>query len=251
MDADLQWVTSWLSPARWQAYLEYCNGHQETSLTLYEWNLDLAGAVLHDVAHVEVAIRNSYSQVFLDNWDGEHSWLFDISSPVQQPLIRSRRGRLVDVNARNRTSISEARNRIHSKNPTVDKVIAELPFGFWRHMTDAAHEKTVWIPYVSKVFPSGTNRKQIEKHLAIINVVRNRASHHEPLFTTSRREEVKQSHAAIMSIENLLLPQLAAHTEKTSRIAKLLAIQPEYSPDGRKATVEIVDGNPVATSKAR
>lgn len=244
MSADLKWVASWLSPARWQAYLDYCDGHQERSLALYEWNLDLAGAVLHDVAHVEVAIRNAFNQVFIAHWEGTQSWMVDASSPVQQPLQRRRRGQLIDVNARNRTSISEALTRIHSKQPTLDQVIAELPFGFWRHMTDAAHEKTVWIPDISRVFPPGTSRKLIEQNLAIINVVRNRVSHHEPLFSSSRRQEVEQAHTAITHLESLLLPQLADHTDRTSRITKLLASQPGYFPSSRKTSLKIVDGSP-------
>ncbi|WP_297556400.1 Abi family protein [uncultured Actinomyces sp.] len=218
-------MRKWLSVSRWQPYLAYCDGDERRALALYEWNLHLAGAVLHDVAHVEVAIRNAYDQAFSAHWSGGSSWLLDSCSPVQERLERKRRGRLLDANARNRASISEAVSRVGSAMNT-GAIIAELPFGFWRHLTDAAHEKTVWVPYLNHAFPKGTNRKRVEQSLALINTVRNRASHHEPLFTDYRRSEVENASKHIIGLEELLLPELATHTRSTSQINHLLGNLP-------------------------
>lgn len=69
---------------------------------------------MHDLVHVEVAIPNSYDYAFSTRWSGSRSWLLDPCSPVQEKLEHKRRGGLVDVNARNRASISEAVTRTHS-----------------------------------------------------------------------------------------------------------------------------------------
>lgn len=217
----VEWIPAWLSVARWRPYLACCNGDGQRALALYEWNLHLAGAVLHDVAHVEVAIRNAYDQAFSLHWSGDGSWLLDSSSPVQERLERKRRGRLIDVNARNRASIREVVSRVRSVTNT-GAIIAELPFGFWRHLSDAAHEKTIWVPYLNHAFPKGTSRKRVEQSLALIKTVRNRASHHEPLFTAYRRSEVEKARKHIIGLEQLLLPELAAHTSATSGINRLL-----------------------------
>lgn len=66
MTDNLGWIQRWLSSARWQPYLERSDGNARLALVLYEWNLHLAGAVLHDVAHVEVAIRNAYADAPID-----------------------------------------------------------------------------------------------------------------------------------------------------------------------------------------
>lgn len=114
------------------------------------------------------------------------SWLFDPDSPVYTELWRTRRGKRIDLNARNRASIREAMAHTHNKHPSAGQVIAELPFRSWRYLTDAAHEKTLWVTYLNRAFPKGTDRRHIERSLAIVNKVRNRASHHEPLFTPQR-----------------------------------------------------------------
>ena len=75
----VEWIPAWLSVARWQPYLTYCKGDGQRALALYEWNLHVAGAVLHDVAHVEVAIRNAYDKAFSLHWSGDGSWLLDSS----------------------------------------------------------------------------------------------------------------------------------------------------------------------------
>lgn len=220
------WVTAWLSPERWVRYLDHCDGHAGKALELYEWNISLSGAVMHDIAHIEVAIRNVYNQTITSKWHGNDHWLFDATSPVNAPLRRSRRGRLLDLNHRNRESISDATRRVRSSSPTPGQVIAELPFGFWRHLTDAAHERTLWIPILSWAFPNRTDRRQIERNLTLINSVRNRASHHEQMFDSRRQEEVVRAQTAIIEVAEMLLPELAIHIAATSTVSQVIERNP-------------------------
>lgn len=216
------WVSQWLSVPRWDVYLQACSDNPRKALELYEWNLELASAIMHDIAHIEVAVRNIYDQTLAINFLGTEHWLFDHSSPVIAPLLRNRRGRTLDLNARNRTSIEEARRR-HNSIANPGKIIAELPFGFWRHLTDSAHEKTLWVPYLNKAFPKGTNRKKVEQALTLINEVRNRASHHEPLFTPGRLHQVTSSHQTILDLASMLLPPLEQHISSTTKVPQHIA----------------------------
>lgn len=220
------WVQVWLSPARWRRYLDYCDGDAAKALELYEWNISLSGAVMHDIAHIEVAIRNVYDQTMTSRWHGDDHWLFDAASPVNDPLLRRRSGRNLDLNARNRVSINDAISRVPSSAPTSGQVIAELPFGFWRHLTDAAHEKVLWIPNLSWAFPKRVDRKEVERKLTLINSVRNRASHHEQVFDPRRQAEVVRAQTAIVEVAAMLLPELATHITATSTMSEVIERNP-------------------------
>ncbi len=221
-----EWILAWLSPERWNKYLTACDGDTAKALALYEWNIEFSQAVMHDIAHIEVAIRNVYDQALSIRWQGSEHWLFDQASPVNAQLLRRRRSRTVDSNERNRASITEAVRRVHSPQPAPGQAIAELSFGFWRHLSDAAHEKTLWIPYLSWAFSPKADRKQLERTLGLVNRVRNRASHHEPLFDIHRVAEVKRAHASIQELAYRLLPPLAEHLRATSTILSVIERKP-------------------------
>lgn len=227
--AGVDWVETWLSAPRWRSYQTACFQDSQLALEVYEWNLSLSHAVMHDIAHIEVGVRNIYDQTLRGYWEGEQHWLFDSTSPVNAELWRTRRGRQIDLNARNRASIREAMMHTRSKYPSAGQVIAELPFGFWRHLTDAAHEKTLWVPYLNRVFPKGTDRKTVERALTLVNTVRNRASHHEPLFTPQRSVELTEASAAIIHLADALLPSLGDYIRRTSTLSDVLEQDPRQS----------------------
>lgn len=218
----IDWVPEWLSAPRWQNYLAAVNHDAEKAIALYEWNLELASAIMHDIAHIEVAVRNTYDSVISAGFQGENHWLLDPNSPVTRTLMRSKKGKKTDVNLLNRQSIQGALKRLRRANPKPDQVIAELPFGFWRHLTDSAHEKTLWIPYLQRAFPKGTSRKSIEASLTLVNNVRNRASHHEPLFLGHRGKQLEDAYQAILDLAEMLLPPLATYIERTSVVHETL-----------------------------
>lgn len=220
--SDRDWITSWLSEPRWAPYLQICDSNSQKALELYEWNLQLAGAIMHDIAHIEVGIHNNYDQTITSTFHGDDHWLFDNSSPVMKPLRRTRGSRQSDLNSLNRRKISEAKKNSRRKHPTPGQVIAELNLGFWCHLTDAAQEKTLWVPHLHHAYPAGTDRKQVDGLLKIILRVRNRASHHEPLFTGKRLNEVIKAQNATVTIARMLLPPLADHIQSTSRVNEVL-----------------------------
>ena len=221
-----EWIISWQSEPRWQRYLQAGDGNTEHALKLYEWNLHLASSVMHDIAHFEVAIRNRYDQIISERWEGRNHWLFAPDSPINKPLIRKRKGKEYDINAPNRSNINSIKSRLRHTDLDPGRVIAELPFGFWRHLTDAAHEKTLWVCYLKYAFPKGTSRKWIEESMQLINVVRNRASHHEPLFNARRLNELTRSHAAILELADLISHPLARYIRLTSPVNLILERMP-------------------------
>lgn len=172
------------SVPRFARYLAETAGNRDRALAVNEWNLNLGAALMRDIAHAEVALRNAYDRVMRQRWHGPAHWLLDPASPVTVPLWRNVRGRRTDLNTTNRASIAEAVRRCGGTSASPDAVLAEVSFGFWRHCTDPAHEKILWVPYLHHAWPRRTDRALLHRALAAVNAARNRASHHEPLFGT-------------------------------------------------------------------
>lgn len=176
------WMTDWLSEARLRPYLRAAGGSCEKALRLYELNLDASLLLMRDISHFEIALRNAYDRALSCGSSAGRDWLFADASPVRQPLWRrARSGSRFDANELNRSKIDGAIDELHG-NANADDVIAKLSFGFWSHMTDKAHERVLWIPYLHKVWPSGTNRSDLDRSIRVVNMTRNRIAHHEPLL---------------------------------------------------------------------
>lgn len=228
-DSDLSWVPRWLSYPRWKPYLEAAGGNSSLGLLLYEWNLDIAQALMHDIAHIEIALRNHYDTILSQEIKSGDNWVFDPRTPIVAPLLRRRKGKTIDLNAVNRASIAEAKRRSGLAEPTPGQVIAELNFGFWRHMTDSSHEKSLWIPILRKAYPPKTNRSEIDKGIRLINDVRNRASHHEPFISPLRLEQARQAGRQILRLAAMIIPELVDHIQNTSTLKALMDEKPDSS----------------------
>lgn len=220
------WVETWLSTPRFARYLREAGNDHQRALVLYEWNLQLGAAVMRDIAHVEVAVRNAYDSVMTARWLGAQHWLFAPTSPVLTPLWRTRRGHRTDLNARNRATVAEAIRRCGGASAKPGAVIAELSFGFWRHCSDVAHEKTLWVPYLHLAWPRRTSRVEVERSLTTINHARNRASHHEPLFGTQPGRDVIAAHREVLRLSNMLIPELGDYITDTTNVPRILANRP-------------------------
>ncbi len=181
-DARREWAERWLSSSRFSSYLNLCDANVDKALELHEWNLSLGRALMFDIAHFELALRNAYDRVLVERFEGDGHWLFDPSSPVTRPIMRkSKTGKLRDVNLVNRRAVEDARRRAHdSVNP--NQVVAGLMLGFWAHMTDRSRERDLWIPYLHAAWPAGTDRARLNLKLEAVNKLRNRVAHNERLF---------------------------------------------------------------------
>lgn len=87
-EARREWAERWLSQSRFSSYLELCNDDVNKALELHEWNLVLGRALMGDIAHFELALRNAYDRVLTERFEGSEHWLFDANSPVTRPIIR-------------------------------------------------------------------------------------------------------------------------------------------------------------------
>lgn len=179
------WAERWLSAERSAPYLEACGGDVERALDLYEWNAGLAQAIMRDIAHFEVALRNACDRVMRERWEGD--WLLDDGSPARVPLLRaSGRGEL-DANFTNRRIIDIAAAGL-PRGFQHGSLVASLTLGFWVHLTDRSREAAIWRTCLYRAWPKGTRRQQLQHSLNGILRVRNRAAHAERLFNPAKAE---------------------------------------------------------------
>jgi hypothetical protein len=188
------WVEQWLSPARFAGYL--------------------------------TATRPT----------GAAHWLDDPRGPVRAPLMRTKRppdGTRVrtDVNRKPCELVEQARRRCGAKAP-IGKVIAELQLGFWRYLTSAAHEKTLWVPHLYTAFPTGTRRTAVDRTIGALHLLRNRVAHHEPLLSLP----VAVLSADLVHLCVMLVPELGQHLQAVTQVPVLLAARPQPAGGSSRLT---------------
>ena len=132
------------------------------------------------------------------------------------------------MNYLNRRAVDAAIRGCGGVRATPGKVMAELSFGFWRHLTSASHEKTVWVPYLHHAYPPRTDRASVDKIIGNINTVRNRIAHHEPIFDRSKTpdQEPARVHSDLMRVLAMIAPDVATHLAPSSTVAMVLAQRP-------------------------
>jgi hypothetical protein len=167
-------IVELLTAERLRSYFAATNGEVADVMRLYEWNTEAAAAVISLISMTEVIVRNALDSALVSWSRRRHlsvSWLD-----------------AVPLDARGRADIARARERAAQRRPhgVHGKVIAELPFGFWRFLTASRYLTTLWIPALAVAFPHGhrdlgQRRKFVEQRMQRLSFVRNRAAHHEPI----------------------------------------------------------------------
>jgi hypothetical protein len=142
--------------------------HQDiaNALLLYEYNVALSEALYGLLHGLEVTIRNSMHHVLTANY-GTPAW-YD-----RAPLSTYWTERIAD-----------AKGRVGTTTP--GKVIAELTLGFWVELLSRSNQNTLWFgKHLAMAFPNtALRRDQIHARFKIVQLLRNRISHHEPILTT-------------------------------------------------------------------
>ncbi len=65
------WVERRLSQPRHAVYLTARAGDPQLALNLYEWNAEISSALMRDLAHLEVGLRNAYDRALSARWPGQ------------------------------------------------------------------------------------------------------------------------------------------------------------------------------------
>lgn len=145
----------WLSAGRYQTFLDAAAADRARALELYEWSALMSAAVMHDLAHLEVAVRNAYNGALEARQPGQLHWTDDLGNYFPYRRGRAADGTIIDRNATPRRQVQRAISGAGGPAAPKGKIIAELSFGFWRYLTTRAHDATLWIPYLRWGSPPG------------------------------------------------------------------------------------------------
>lgn len=229
------WIDSWLSVPRFAVYLRAAGHDRRTASALYEWNAQVAAVFHHDLAHLEVGLRNAYDRALCEGAPdhGTH-WVFEPLRHFPPQRHKAVNGRYYDANETSRRLIAEAiknatarpkasrSDSVEAMRPSPGKVIAELSFGFWRYLSIRRQHDSLWIPHLHRAFRPGTSRQAVDRPIASLHNLRNRVAHHEPLFTV----DLAGRHRDLLALADLISAELAAYITTKSWWPDLLATRP-------------------------
>lgn len=180
-----------ISPPRMARYLEACDDDTKKAMTLYRANLRLSHELFSVLSIFEVVLRNKidshYRSIFNPIF-GAEDWLIHAASP----------GGFYDngSTSKTRSSILKAKSEL-GKNYTHNKLLAELNFGFWRFQFGPKEFRAAG-SNLHQIFvnrPHGTNHTSIFNRLQLINKLRNRIAHHEPICFDLARNSISTKYA--------------------------------------------------------
>lgn len=199
--------------SRMKPYLDEYEGDKSHAIRLYEWNMEISAAFWELLGYLEIALRNRINERMsrTPRTDGGH-WIFDFEQQSEK-----RQGIMIK-------EIANARNRIHrnGKLLTPDKLISELPFGFWVTLL-SKRNRHLW-PDLAAGFPGMPSRNQnnLFEKVASMRELRNRIGHHHRIWTL----ELAEKHRELLEIGRYLDLDLAAWLLSKSRVSELLRNQP-------------------------
>lgn len=226
-----EWIDRWLGEPRFDRYVQHCAGDRRRALDTYEWNVRLGMALMRDICHFEIALRNAYDRSISEAWTGPDHWLLSSDSPVftRSPHISSSRTNEQDYKTRWAVSDAIARaSRDDSVRPASGKIVAELTLGFWSRLTFKFNEHNLWIPYIRNVFPADVTRDDVHSNVVKIHMMRNRIAHHEPVFGMmgGSRQRPDRVYLAIIETLGWFVPEVAEHVSMGSSVCEIISNQP-------------------------
>ncbi|MCC8367787.1 Abi family protein [Xenorhabdus sp. PB61.4] len=206
-------ITQSLSASRFATYQSPILGGKspEQCLGVYLWNKQLASVFLPALQVIEVSLRNALYQSYIQYEEeriernfASHVWAEKKSQIDRHWFVNAFTQR---NNPGAYKGIQAAINQLEKeKKPhTPENIIAKLTFGFWVSMVrnDFDIQKkpylVLWPHLRGSVFPNALNTQtgrplsinSIGNELKEINKIRNRLSHHEPLWRDQKAYQVE------------------------------------------------------------
>lgn len=245
-------------------FLAAAGGDQVLARELYVWNRDLSMAILADIAMLEVAMRNAIDTALERKW-GPHWYekgpVFDQRSMGQLATAWSR--------------IPKGKKSNRNDPALPGRLVANCMFGFWANLLDEggptgkgprdekADYDALWL-VIRREFKGARaearaskakyRREWVHGVVKIVNDLRNRAAHHEPLINgfplngQQRRLTAQQGHENCLKLARMLDSNLATWIESTSTVPRLLATRPvagqTHAPRCTAAAHEVAAGYP-------
>ncbi|USI92988.1 hypothetical protein [Rhodococcus pyridinivorans] len=137
---------------------------------LYEWSMNLSAAMMHDLSHFEVILRNSLDQAIQRKTRDDAPW-FEVHLK-QDPDFQKE--------LHEAQTIAKTRARLGNRQRTRDDVVAAFPFGFWANLLRPKHEAEIWgrIKHAVRTAPGAKKElKPFFEALFDLSKIRNDSAH--------------------------------------------------------------------------
>jgi len=165
-------VIQTLSADRFDTYLKAAGHDPNRALALYLWNAHLGASFHLPIQAAEVALRNSINTALMAQF-GVNWWQMLAFDRLAGPEAKA--------------DIEMVKRRIHRKGLAMvtAQIVADLSFGFWVAMLAPGFNPGLWSFQLKTAFPNlpaTENRGSLFKSSGDVASLRNRISHHEPIF---------------------------------------------------------------------
>ncbi len=176
-----------LSNSRFGTYLNAAGHDWDRAWRLYLYNAKLGDAFHLPIQTVEVGIRNCIDLVLSKHFGPQWG-----TSPTFAKQLEKKQINDLDV----------VITRINKRRITLEntQIVAGLSFGFWVAMLHRRYGPQIWSRDLSLAFPHLPNTvdlKALSLRLGEISSLRNRISHHEPIFKMNTSHDFKNMIEAI------------------------------------------------------
>lgn len=205
-------VIQTLSTDRFDTYLKAAGHDKERALRLYIWNAQIGEAFHTPIQAVEVALRNAVNHALVAQF-GPDWW-------KERPFTN-----LLDVERR--ADINVVTTRINRRGiPLVTaQIVAGLSFGFWVGLLQPRFNPAVWSTQLRTVFPhlpETETRASLVDYAAAVAGLRNRISHHEPIF----KRDLSKDFGDLMKLLEWICPPTQQWIRPHCRIPTLMRAKP-------------------------
>jgi hypothetical protein len=220
-------IAAKISAPRLGPYLAATGGNVKAALRLYQWNVDLSGAVYESLHRFEVILRNALDEQ-LCAWNATQrergtnrqqsaDWLMDPSH-----LLR----RLAGDDIRKAKRRAQAALRTQGTTPGHPDVLAQVNFGTWRFLLpdNDPGRKLLWRAALSTAFPhlQGPESDLVDD-VDNIYKLRNRVAHLEPLLNSGMvADRFGRMRTVLLAID----PYLEQWFTSRQRVTPSLAAKP-------------------------
>lgn len=165
-------VIQTLSVDRFDTYLKASGHDVERAIRLYIWNAQVGASFHIPIQAVEVALRNTINNALVSKFGAD--WWRNVA--FTKLFDRERR-----------TDMEMVIRRIQRKGlPLITaQIVAGLSFGFWVGLLQPKYNPELWSSHLRVAFPhlpAAETRVTLFKYAGDVATLRNRISHHEPIF---------------------------------------------------------------------
>ncbi|RDL45234.1 hypothetical protein DN730_06385 [Marinomonas piezotolerans] len=165
-----------LSLHRMSTFDKAVSGSTADPLDLYNWNAQLASALIYPFHIFEVSVRNAVS----DAIGSTHTTNWHKAVSFERSLKKSKHGYCP----------KDDLAKVARKHYQLSKAIPEFKFVFWEKMLTARYQKQIWDNHIYRVFPNHSMlglskydlREHLRKRIESVREVRNRVAHHEQIL---------------------------------------------------------------------